>query len=425
MKNENSFAENKPMRKYLSLSCLLLIGFNVNAQMLAVGEKAPPIQIETVLNKNVPADFLKGKYVVLDFWETWCIPCIGSFSYVDSIAKTIKSDNMVFAIISDESTQKITRFFETHKQFRNNLYKIIDKKDSTKDGSPFPGMTFKGFKVRSVPKTFIIDPNGIVKWQGYPTSLNTELINNIINGQSLSIAKEGVSVQNKVLSLDSALINGYQIKSEVISREMGNSMIDYEDKTTYIYFGGIKMNTILAKLFTIKEKQIEFRSIGGSTIPILTLQIKKQTASRLDSIAMATLTGLSKFYDFTFQFEKKKQEAYELILQDPQKLIRNAIPFDDKNNRSGSAVSQKSIFAMNYSFTSIGDLLMMVYKDLILNINEKNGNEVKGKKFDFNIPIGNFHETRLFLLKKYGIELKRKTVEAPMLVIHFNGSRNT
>ena len=70
------------------------------------GEVAPPIEATTLDGKPLKLDDFKGKYVLLDFWATWCGPCIGEIPQLQAVHDAFGKDER-FAILSLSVDEKI------------------------------------------------------------------------------------------------------------------------------------------------------------------------------------------------------------------------------------------------------------------------------------------------------------------------------
>jgi thiol-disulfide isomerase/thioredoxin len=97
--------------------------------------------------ENNPVDLksLAGKNIFLNFWATWCKPCILEMPSIERAEKLLSNDNFVFLIASDESIGRINRFKAT-KDFDLQFVRLE---------TPFPDIG-----ILSLPTTLIIDPNG-------------------------------------------------------------------------------------------------------------------------------------------------------------------------------------------------------------------------------------------------------------------------
>ncbi|WP_228530344.1 TlpA family protein disulfide reductase [Tamlana sp. I1] len=89
----------------------------------------------------------KGKVVLVNFWATWCPPCIAEMPSLDALYSDY-NDRVVFVFVSNESPEKINAFL----------------KDKGYTFEPFTPLTQSPefFNVTSIPRTFLIDKSGHV-----------------------------------------------------------------------------------------------------------------------------------------------------------------------------------------------------------------------------------------------------------------------
>lgn len=90
------------------------------------------------------ADF-KGKRVLLNYWATWCRPCIEEMPALLLAQEALKDDNYVFLLASDQSIEKIKEF-KAKKKFDFNFLKF--------NGS------LTDMKINALPATFIYSESG-------------------------------------------------------------------------------------------------------------------------------------------------------------------------------------------------------------------------------------------------------------------------
>jgi cytochrome c biogenesis protein CcmG, thiol:disulfide interchange protein DsbE len=107
----------------------------------------------------------RGKPVVLNFWATWCAPCIEELPSLEKLQET-RPDIQVLAVSIDDDPDAYTAFL---KKYNISLL-------SVRDGSE--GANLKYGSVR-VPETFLVDRNGVVrrKFIGPQEWTNPEILN--------------------------------------------------------------------------------------------------------------------------------------------------------------------------------------------------------------------------------------------------------
>jgi thiol-disulfide isomerase/thioredoxin len=115
------------------------------------GTPAPPLDSLLLLqtSSGVKADWasLKGKVVVLEFWATWCSPCVASLPHLNQLVESLDPAKFQFISIDDEDLKAVQVF-------------LTKKKTSGWVGVDASGSVFAWYGIKSRPTTVIVDGNG-------------------------------------------------------------------------------------------------------------------------------------------------------------------------------------------------------------------------------------------------------------------------
>src|SRR3954468_5703604 len=97
------------MRRLL-LPLFVVLAFLVESSFadptIKLGEKAPKLSIEEFLKGEKIEKFEDGKVYVLDFWATWCPPCIKSIPHLSELQKKFKDKVVIIGIANSERSRK-------------------------------------------------------------------------------------------------------------------------------------------------------------------------------------------------------------------------------------------------------------------------------------------------------------------------------
>ena len=150
------------MRVIFALLILTLACTTLPTRALEIGDAAPPLSIAEWA-KGEPVTMQKGSVYVLDFWATWCAPCIRIIPHTSDIQTKYKDKGVTIIAISKEPAGKVKGFVGG--VGKRMLYTVaID--DGGKTDSAYQG----GFKVNSIPHAYVIDKEGKIAWHGHPAA---------------------------------------------------------------------------------------------------------------------------------------------------------------------------------------------------------------------------------------------------------------
>jgi len=125
-------------------------------------QPAPSFELETLEGKTVGTSDLKGKVVVLDFWTTWCAPCIQRFPEFERLAEKYEKEPAIYfsaVNTSQNNTLKEVRTFVEKNPLDVNV--LYDR----------GGTTTKKFDVRGIPHIVILGKKGQLRVRHVGTTL--------------------------------------------------------------------------------------------------------------------------------------------------------------------------------------------------------------------------------------------------------------
>lgn len=121
------------MKNLLSIICVLAVISNNNARSQSVNinttgnplinQLCPEFSFDTLLNykkEKLALSELKGKFVIIDFWGTFCLPCIADFPKLENWQKQF-GDSLQVLLVATDGYQKAKQFYDTRKKANNPM----------------------------------------------------------------------------------------------------------------------------------------------------------------------------------------------------------------------------------------------------------------------------------------------------------------
>ena len=141
------------------------------AQRAREGAKAPEISGVTLLNSDqetVTLASLEGKVVILEFWATWCGPCVQTAHYLDEL-QTSMGDKLQIVSLSDESKSEVSTFLR-----RRPSSAMVGVYEGSAVSSAYPHS--------AIPHGILIGPDGTVVKIDHPMTFTQSMIEQVFNG---------------------------------------------------------------------------------------------------------------------------------------------------------------------------------------------------------------------------------------------------
>lgn len=161
----------KIIKSIAALAFLLLSLGSVSAQDIKVGDKVPNFTYASSKSKSSSIADLKGKVVLVNFFATWCPPCLKELPEVEAQiwAKYGKNSNFAMLTLGREHSWAEVDAFKKKKGFTFPIYPDPKKEAFTK------------FAPNQIPRSYLIDKSGVVVYAtvGYSEQEFAKLLNKL------------------------------------------------------------------------------------------------------------------------------------------------------------------------------------------------------------------------------------------------------
>ncbi len=148
------------------------------------GGLAPTFELEATNGRILKLSDLKGKTIILNFWATWCVPCIKEMPALNKAYPLLKNKNVeIVAINFAESKERVGKFTSEH---HLNFPVLLDSY----------GDTSQDYRVRGLPVAYFITPDGIVGDEIVGGGLTLELIEEKLKQLAQPILLQGATLHS-------------------------------------------------------------------------------------------------------------------------------------------------------------------------------------------------------------------------------------
>lgn len=119
------------------------------------GKPAPAFDYENHKGGQTKLSDLKGKYVFIDLWATWCKPCVAEFPSLQKLEQRYKDKNITFVSISLDKPERRDQWKKMIIEKKRDGLQLLADRD-------FNSSFVKACNIQAIPHFILIAPNGIV-----------------------------------------------------------------------------------------------------------------------------------------------------------------------------------------------------------------------------------------------------------------------
>ncbi len=120
---------------------------------LTKGQPSPTFNYENFKGGETALNDLKGKYVYIDVWATWCGPCIGEIPYLKELEHKYEDKNIEFVSISVDTKRD-------YEKWRNMVTKKELGGSQLMADNAFDSKFIDAYAINAIPRFILIDPDG-------------------------------------------------------------------------------------------------------------------------------------------------------------------------------------------------------------------------------------------------------------------------
>lgn len=165
------------MKIFLILFFIVLISANCKnnqtSNIPATGQiEIKKVKLTSLKGESIDLEQFKGKVVFINFWATWCKPCVLEMPTIRNAMDSLRNENIEFLFASDESAVEIEGF-EKKYGYRFNYYRADNIEE---------------LAIMVLPTTFIFDKNGKqiyseVGYHDWNETKNLDILLNLVKQQ--------------------------------------------------------------------------------------------------------------------------------------------------------------------------------------------------------------------------------------------------
>ena len=367
-------------KKYFFGLLTFLLCYNIDGQS--------QINVSEFLQESKIATPDNNKLYFVDFWATWCGPCITAKEHLGVLQKQFPEELYIVSI-TNENPLTVERFLERKPA---ELAIAID----------YNGETHKKYNVTAIPDGVLFDSNGKVLWRGGAPNLKAHIVAKFLKQQS---SKSSLNSFFNAISIEEEIIKEYQPLEALEIKPLNDKIEDLTvvDNDNYLKLSG-SLKQIVGYLAKIYKNQIVLAEGLDSNYEVYF----KKPLNTNENLAFKLITELK----LGVERKYNEGEGINFIVDSPRFWDTDQI--DWGKNNAQYLVGDSQIQADNVSLRDVAYQLAYVL-DMPIIVPDDNDISLTLHDWDFHYKF--FQLMQSDLEDNYGIKVEKKTLTYPVYYI--------
>lgn len=392
--------------KNLSLVVLLLLVqlsltvTLVNAQnsVLKTGDAAPDLAVSKMLQttdaRNANISGLKGNVVVLEFWATWCGPCVGALKHLNELNEKFKDKSVRFIAVTDEDELTVTRV-TTARPIQGWI------------GLDSNRATFNLYQANPLPHTVVINRNGRIAAITQPENVTETVLNDLLAGKQISLpVKESLDLKWDQPGAKGTADSSEPLTQAVIQPSNLTTLSGSNNRPGHFVADGETLLSLLATAYQTSFQRIVSNLPESAKTYKVSIIVPPEQKELLFPLFRQTLMTT-----FGINVRPEIRETAAFVLRIPRGKTPNLRA--SQSAKEFDAVSENQFSAKKYPVKRLAEQLEMILNRPVIDQTGLTG------EYDWELPYSLTDKTVLLnaVREKLGLELTEKKQPIEMLIV--------
>ncbi len=368
------------------------------SKSLKPGDLAPDFTLDKVLNAPVGTvaqlKALRGQVVILEFWATWCAPCVGAFPHLNELVDKFKDDPVRFISITDEPESIVS--------------KCLRKRPLSGWVALDPGNSIgKRYGVEGIPHTIVIDKEGNIASITSPFALTESLIKEVLAGEKVAVDSEFYAYEEEN---DEEAGPPPLLEFEVSKTQVPGWGANYGKN--YFNAWAIRLDTLLANMMNQPTRK---RVLGNEELLSTKLKIKARVPEKHAEMLFPMLRQTIELcLDIKLQMCEKELDVY--VLTAPRKPGPDLRASEDQNAEAHGGSIRGTNLGSNCPLDTLAAHLEALLCKPVVNETGLNGG------YDWDLTYNEIDDESVIgaVRKQLGLEIRAEKRKINVVIVELN-----